>query len=328
MRRALLVGLDHYDDAHVQDLRGCVNDVLALAPLLERHENGKPNFATKLLTAKSEGDARTRVTRDELLAEMGELFAPGVDMSLLYFSGHGAPHKSADDVWLVASDAGAQTPGVRFTEILELIKNCDQPVIVILDCCFSGGAGGVPAVLTGTDVLRRGLTILAASRGDQTSVEAGGRGLFSLFLEDGLHGAAADLLGQVNVSGLYAYLSEAFGPWDQRPTFKASIDRLHTVREVEPQVKRSTLHKLPEWFPYADHQFPLDPTFEPDKSGNGLPPHPEHEAIFEELQSLRAANLLTPVGEKHMFYAAINSTACELTRVGKHYRDLAKRKLL
>src|SRR5947209_14326513 len=36
-----------------------------------------------------------------------------------------------------------------------------------------------------------------------------------------LDGGAADVLGKVTVASVYAYLSETFGPWDQRPTFKA-----------------------------------------------------------------------------------------------------------
>jgi hypothetical protein len=177
-------------------------------------------------------------------------------------------------------------------------------------------------------VLRRGLTMLTASRGDQVSYEYDGRGIFSTFLQDALEGGAADIVGQVNVASLYAYLSEAFGPWDQRPMLKASVDRLHSIRQCEPRVQSSTLRKLPDWFPFADYQFPLSPAYEPDKEKSGLPPEPALEETFRQLQALRAAELVRPVGEEHMYFAAMNSKACELTRVGKHYRDLAARKLL
>ena len=63
----------------------------------------------------------------------------------------------------------------------------------------------------------------------------------------------------------------------------------------------------------------LDPSFEPDAK----PDHPEHEQTFGELQKCRAAKLIEPVGEAHMYYAAVNSTACRLTELGRLYWRLA-----
>lgn len=321
LRRALVVGIDHYP--FLGDLGGCVNDAAALGPLLARNEDDSPNFEVRMLTAPvGSGD----VGRDDLLEALDRLFAPGVHMSLLYFAGHGAQVAGGADVTLMTSDGTPQTPGVRFSEVLERINNCDQEVAVILDCCFSGGAGGVPAAMTSGAVLRQGVSMLTASRADQTSVETpAGRGQFSAYLEGALDGGAADVLGHLTLAGLYSYLSEAFGTWDQRPMFKANVDHLQDIRRCDPAVPLATLRQLPTWFPTPDHIFALDPTYEPDKRESGLEPHPEHETVFKQLQKCVSAKLVEPLGADHMYFAAMQNEACRLTPLGKHYRHLASK---
>lgn len=314
MRRALLVGIDHYD--HQRPLAGCVNDATALQPLLARNENSTKNLDCRLLTGT--------VNRNNLIGGVRALLAGGADFALLYFAGHGTP-VDGGDVALVTSDGQGETPGVLFAEVLTIARNSQvKEIVVILDCCFSGGAGTV-AALTDAAVLRSGMSILTASRGDQYSAEAGGRGLFSTHLEGALNGGAADVLGHVTVAGLYAYVSECFGAWDQRPTFKANVDRLHELRSCAPSVPLPTLHKLPEWFPTPDHHYRLAPSYEPDKSRSGLAPHPEHEEIFDQLQKCRANKLVEPVDHQHMYYAAMESGSCRLTPLGQHYWQMAKR---
>lgn len=313
MKRALLVGIDAYDN--YSDLGGCVNDATALHPLMSRNEDDSPNLDCRLLTAP---DSATPVTREELLTRVDELLAPGATFALFYFAGHGAPQ--GDDVALVTSDGAGHTPGVLFAEIVERINRSPvAEVIVILDCCFSGGATTIGALGNKLANLRPGLSVLTASRSDQVSMETDdGRGLFSTYLEGALDGGAADVLGHVNISGLYAYLSESFGAWEQRPTFKANIDRLHDVRQCDPRVPLPTLRMLTDWFPTPTHEYPLDPSYEPTEE----PDHPEHETIFSGLQKFRACRLVEPVSEEHMYYAAMNSTGCILTPLGAHYWQL------
>lgn len=315
MKRALLVGIDYYASAN--SLAGCANDVRALLPLLARNEDDSPNLDCRQLVGS---DAQSSVSRDMLLEQVDSLLSPGADYALLYFAGHGTPFEG--DVTLVTSDATQSTPGVRFTEILERIKRSNiQETTVVLDCCFSGGATTVPVLSGDAAILPSGLSVLTASRGDQTSSEtANARGQFSTYLEGALDGGAADVLGNVTVAGLYSYLSESFGAWDQRPTFKANIDRLHDVRTCNPRIPLPTLRQIITWFPSADYQFSLDPSFEPTEE----PRNSANEAIFNSLQKLRAARLIEPVDEEHMYYAAMNSKECVLTALGKHYWDMVK----
>jgi len=315
MKRALLVGIDYYEN--FQQLYGCANDAAAVHPLLQRNEDGGPNLDCRLASAD---DAATHVSRDRLKEMIRELLSGGAEFALLYFAGHGAPTDGG--VALVTSDGTDGTPGVTFSEILAAInKSSVAEVTVILDCCFSGGATTIEALNNGLANLRDGLSVLTASRDDQVSMEtAEGRGQFSTYLEGALTAGAADVLGHVNVAGLYSYLSESFGAWEQRPTFKANIDRLHDIRTCEPLVPLETLRRLTEWFPTPGYDYPLDPTYEPTANKERHP----NEAIFSGLQRFRACRLVDPIGEEHMYYAAINSTGCRLTPLGQHYWSLVK----
>jgi Caspase domain len=312
MKRALLVGIDEYDNFN--NLSGCVNDVDAIEPLLRRNEDDTPNFDCQKRTSATGG-----VTRDELLEDLDGLFGGGADVAVLYFAGHG--HGSGNDVALVTEDGTPQTPGIAFSELLGKVAISPvREIVILLDCCFAGAAGGVPQLGTSATALPNGVSILAAARGDQTASETpAARGLFSTFLAGALDGGAADVVGKVTVAGLYAYLDESFGAWDQRPVFKANVDRLHEIRKCKPAVPLAELRLITEFFSGPDHILALDPSYEPTVS----PRHDEHERTFSTLQKYRAAKLLEPVDAEHMYFAAMENKSCRLTPLGKHYWHVA-----
>ncbi|OBF63041.1 peptidase C14 [Mycobacterium sp. 852002-51971_SCH5477799-a] len=313
MKRALLVGIDDYEN--FSPLSGCANDAAALQPLLTKNEDDSPNLDCRLASVR---DGSSRLSRDKLLQMVDELLAGGATYALLYFAGHGS--RTNGGVALATSDATENTPGVMFSEILARINTSSvSEITVILDCCFSGGATTIEALNNGLANLRTGLGVLTASRNDEASMEtAEGRGQFSTYLEGALDGGAADVLGHVTVAGLYAYLSESFGAWEQRPTFKANIDRLENIRRCKPRVPLPILRKLTEWFPAPDYEYPLDPSYEPTADADVSP----NEEIFSGLQKYRACQLVVPIDEEHMYYAAMHSTGCRLTALGKHYWGL------
>src|SRR5690348_9133069 len=80
-RRALVVGIDDYQFG---PLAGCVADATAVSELLERHADGTPNFACRVLLGPP-----TTVTRALLMEATEQLFATPADVALFYFSGHG-----------------------------------------------------------------------------------------------------------------------------------------------------------------------------------------------------------------------------------------------
>lgn len=313
LKRALLIGIDEYDN--FSPLSGCVSDVGALIPLLARNEDGLPNFDCQALTSGS-----GRVDRRNVLKKVGELLAPGADVALLYFAGHGRAVPS--DVVAVTQDGDGREAGVALSEVLGKVQSSAiGEVIVVLDCCFAGAAGGVPQLGADNAVIRSGVSVLSAAREDQSAAEtAAGRGLFTEYLCGGLEGGAADILGRVTIAGLYAYLSESFGPWNQRPTYCTFTDRLNELRRCAPAVPFEDLRRLPEIFDAPGRDLRLDPSYEPDAELR----KPDREAIFAILQRFRAAKLVQPVGAEHLYFAAMYSKSCRLTPLGKHYWKLAK----
>jgi hypothetical protein len=310
MQRALLVGIDDYPYA---PLAGCVNDAVAMSRLLRSHEDGSPNFDCKLVTSQS-----SSITRSSLRSGIDELLRHEADVALFYFSGHGTENNLGG--YLVTPDATRYDEGVPMTDILTLAQHSPvREVVIILDCCHSGALGQVPAVNNTSTVLREGISVLTASRSTQTAVEVDGSGLFTSLVCSALEGGAADVIGNVTAAAVYAFVDQTLGPWDQRPLFKAHVSRLTSLRRCDSAVPMETLRRLPQWFPFPDTEFALDPSYESDAE----PRHAQHEEIFSELQRCRAAKLVEPVGEVHMYYAAMNSKSCRLTPLGRYYWRLA-----
>ena len=73
-------------------------------------------------------------------------------------------------------------------------------------------------------------------------------------------------------------------------------------------------------FPVKGKEFPLDLSYEMDSDE----PIEEHVEKFRVLQRYNRVNLVVPVGEEHMYYAAMNSKSCKLTILGEHYWNLVK----
>ena len=167
--------------------------------------------------------------------------------------------------------------------------------------------------------IREGVSILTASRAAQTAMESHGRGVFTSLVCSALDEGAADVVGDVTVAAIYAYVDQSLGAWQQRPLFKSHVSKLIPLRKCKSAVEMETLRLLPKWFRAADAELPLDPSFEPEAE----PKHLENEAIFAQLQRCRAAKLVVPVGEEHMYFAAIRSKACRLTPLGMHYWQMA-----
>lgn len=81
---------------------------------------------------------------------------------------------------------------------------------------------------------------------------------------------------------------------------------------------------MTELFSTPSEQFGLDPTFEPTHP-TAVPANTERFAVLQRYARL---NIVVPVGEEHMYYAAINSKACCLTALGQHYWRLVSDKRL
>lgn len=311
MRRALIVGVDHYPG---MPLQGCVNDASHIAGLLDKNQDGSPNFSCKRLISTEQS-----ITRPSLRDQLQELFAHKADVALFYFAGHGTINKFGG--YLVTQDYATNDEGVAMLDVLTLANRAKiDEVVIILDCCHSGAMGLIPALQSEQVQLREGVSILCATREFQLAVEEEGGGIFTTLICAALNGGARDVIGNVTVASMYAFVDQALGPWEQRPLFKSHVARLLPLRKCSPVIALEILRRLAEYFETADQEFPLDPSFEP----TAKKPDPQNTKIFTELQKLRDARLLVPVGEEHMYYAAMNSKACQLTPLGQFYWQLAK----
>jgi hypothetical protein len=321
MRRALAVGINAYPRA---PLSGCVNDAASMAALLSQHEDGSPNFDCKLATAPSE-----EITRKALKQKLHALFHDDADVALFYFSGHGTANSLGG--YLVTQDAERYDEGVPMQDVLTLANKATgiREVVILLDCCNSGAFGQVPQMGVDSVTLREGLTVLTASGPDQPSMEVGGAGVFTELVRAALQGGASDVMGRVTIASIYAYADQALGAWGQRPLFKSHVSKLISLRDCKPMVPADKLRLLPQYFTEPGFEFRLDPSFESYKDDPAYayvtdPPNRKNEEIFKDLQKFCAAHLLVPVGEEHMYYAAMNRKSCKLTALGEFYRRLAE----
>jgi hypothetical protein len=174
------------------------------------------------------------------------------------------------------------------------------------------------------------MTILTASTADQYAMEVpgGGAGVFTSLFVDAISGAAANLVGDVTPGSVYAHIDQSLGPWAQRPVFKTNVKTFVSLRKAAAPIPLTDLQALATHFPRPDYNFPLDPSFEPERSAEHLAdpaiprPDPQKTAIFAVLQKYVKVNLVRPVGAPHMWHAAMQSKSCELTVLGQHYRNL------
>ncbi len=311
---ALLVGIDRYQGAWPA-LSGCVRDVDHLDDLLSRHEDGSPNFSTTTMVS-SDG----LVTADLVLDRITRLLDADISRAMVHFSGHGTV--DGDDGGCLVGQDGSTLP---LTHVMRRFRDSRVPQKVLtLDCCFAGSVALDRMLRDEVSVIPDGVVVLAASRADEPALEGVEGGVFTSYLRSGLAGGAKDVVGTVTAAGLYAYLDEAFGVMEQRPVLKANLRRLVPLRSCHPQVPLPVLRRLPQHFPDPDEVFALDPSHEPTMDDHD----PARVAVFKDLQKCASARLVVPVDlppeEEHMYFAAIRSTGCRLTRLGQRYWRLAE----
>jgi hypothetical protein len=327
MRRALIVGIDYYDQ--ITPLRGAVNDAYNVKGVLERNADGTLNFATPRLMVGT--GPTTAVSRTQLREAVSDLFSDDADIALFYFAGHGY----IDDTggFLCASDCASGHDGLALAEVMTMAnKSKAKNKVIILDSCH-GGVAGTNALTQQVAEISDGVTILTASTAEQYAMETGyGSGVFTSLLVDALSGAAANLVGSITPGSVYAHIDQSLGSWGQRPMFKTNVKRFVSLRETAAPVELEELRKLTALFTDPTLELPLDPSYEPERSGKEdvtVPsPDPANNADFAVLQKLARVNLVRPVDAPHMWHAAMGSKSCELTVLGQHYWNLADKGLI
>ncbi|MGW1362929.1 caspase family protein [Streptomyces chartreusis] len=330
MRKALVVGIDHYD--HLAGLTGCVNDAFAVKAAIERNSDGTLNFPSPQVKVGT--SAEQYVTKRDLKEAVRQLFTDDSEIALFYFAGHGYIEDTGG--FLCASDSETGDDGLALTELMQLANTSQaRNKVIILDSCHSGAAGN-RLMTTSLAEISDGVTILTASTADQKSYETpgGGAGVFTSLFVDALNGAAANLVGDITPGSVYAHIDQSLGPWAQRPVFKTNVKTFVSLRKAEPPIPLADLQALTVHFPSPDHGLQLDPSFEPERSSDQEadpsipPPDPVNTATFAILQKYVKVNLVRPVDAPHMWHAAMQSKSCELTVLGQHYWSLVNKGLI
>jgi hypothetical protein len=226
MRKAVVVGIDEYEDA---PLRFCVSDATAVAETLELSQYGFE--VERLLNC----EANKRAIRDAL----NRMFASDAELLLFYFAGHG----TATDLGGFLDTPGAEAPddGLPLELLRKLaevrLKN-EHSLVYVLDCCHSGilkarRTGAVEASLRADDVRQQltgmggtGRVVLAACQEHEYAEESERfqHGVFTNYLLEGLCGYAADASGDVTAMSLYEYTSRKFHDKpSQKPVFSGDV---------------------------------------------------------------------------------------------------------
>lgn len=237
----LFVGINRYRSIDVRNLASAVRDAQALHALFTDNLGGDTTLVT-------DADATTTRLRDELVRLARE--SSDDDVVVISFSGHGS-----DSHELVTYEAdlynltATTLPLDEFTDLISAIPA--RHLLVVLDCCFSGGAGakvlnsvahsrgsatGLPLSTEAflTQMVGTGRVLLTASTAEQEAYEDArlGHGYLTYYLLRALMGdevqasaAPIHLLevlryvtGQVKagVSGTFAARQEPTvrGQWD------------------------------------------------------------------------------------------------------------------
>lgn len=318
MRKALVVGINQYGAC---PLNGCINDANEISKLLDRHSNGEKNFDVKLILDIS--------SKSKLRNKIKELFKGNNEIELFYFSGHGYINELGG--YVVTPDYDQDDWGVSMNDIINYANQSkSKNKIIILDCCHSGAIGSM-VINDNITEIGNGVTILTASNNTESAMEINGHGVFTQLLIEALNGGAANLQGNITPGSIYAYIDQALGAWDsQRPLFKTNISNFVSIRNVEPRVLPSELKILLECFSNENEVFPLDPSFEftntLENKIEPIEPYAKIENVkrFKLLQRLESVDLVEPVDEQHMYFAAMKSKTCRLTPLGKYYWKLLK----
>ena len=134
-------------------------------------------------------------------------------------------------------------------------------------------------------------------------------------LRSGARRRAADILGNVSVASIYAYVDQALGAGS---TSALRVHVAHARLNASWRIDIAILRRLPE-VDSDDAEFPLSPRHE----HTAKPQDSAAEETFRYLQRCNRVKLVEPIDEEDMYYAAMNSTGCRLTALGRFYWKLA-----
>jgi uncharacterized caspase-like protein len=259
----VVVGVGRYESPDIPRLRYTVPDAEDFYRMLIDSAGFKPEHVF-LLTDKTE----RKPTLRNLKWALGTFLARSAqkdDTVLIFFAGHGAPEVDQRGIerdglakYLIPLDADPDdlySTALPMDELQTIFGRIEsERVVVFLDACYSGAAGGRTFTTKKTRATNlddlflerltraKGRAILTASRPAEVSLELPelGHGLFTFYLLRGLQGAA-DLNrdGIISLQELYEYVEQQVGQksravgGNQHPVMKGELEGVLPLVKVK-----------------------------------------------------------------------------------------------
>ncbi len=221
--KALLIGINTYQDDNVNNLSSCIHDVDEIKKILI--DPNRCGYSSENVIVLKDA------TKDKIIYNLKDLSnISGNSTVIIYFSGHGT-HKDGKS-FLVPSDYQSGKIGTLISEE-EFIKSLDRinvhRLVIVLDACKSGGFFTSTTIIKGNDSdLKSGLSenyfnlilkthgrVIISSSGEEQNSFSGVSGDLSLFTQyfcQGLKGGTMDHRtydndGIIRILGLIRYIS-------------------------------------------------------------------------------------------------------------------------
>jgi helicase len=233
--KSLFIGVDRYESPLISNLSCSVRDAQALHGLL----------GDAFGAAESTLLANEQATKAAILAALHALQrATPDDVVVISFSGHGS-----DSHHLITYDADPlrlDETAIHLDSLTDLFASIPaKNVLLLLDCCFAGGAGAkvfhapvatkspASAAALLDKISGRGRVIFTAATAEQEAIEdrRRGHGLFTFFVIEALRGAPEVVRGAtVPLLALFDFVTRSVVQaarqirHEQEPTFKGAIE--------------------------------------------------------------------------------------------------------
>ena len=218
-RWALLVGVNHFIDPAIPDLRFCVNDVVAMEAALQAR-----GYTTVALHDAA-AEEHLQPTRDNVEGELARLcrVAGPDDLLWVHFSCHG---KTVNGVpVLITRETRRSTLAEKALPLSwverQMRQSKSRRLVLTFDACHTGVEIGRdladPAFIRNAYELAEGFALLAASSSQQVAQEWEEKehGVFTYYLLDGLSGSAdRDGKGFVTVDDLKLHVLDGLRRWN------------------------------------------------------------------------------------------------------------------
>jgi hypothetical protein len=254
-RTAVIIGVNECEDPRIPNLNGPRNDAYELSSILRAKCGFTIDDERQVLIGKNATHRKVRMALGNLFLKQS---VPH-ELVVFYYSGH-AVTDAYNNSYLVPYDFLVDEPyvsGLRLTELNDMLNDSrsETPVLIILDCVFSGFASDELPVPRSTDVKsERGQTkvlsfeqlfkgassprrlVLTGSGSEILTVHEGNKrphehGPLTFRLLDGLEGKASGADGTITLASLMEYV-ERFSDSLQYFSSSGSISRDVLLTEI------------------------------------------------------------------------------------------------